>query len=98
MMKLLVASALLLSCLQAFQIYDAVLQTLPAHAKATAARLPQDINWPFDVCGDSDKWEIKSLTLTGQPARNTNDDITAVLPLLLRPENASMTSPWPTLT
>ncbi len=36
------------------------------------------INWPFTTCGDG-HWTIEKLTLSAQPARNTNDSITTVI-------------------
>jgi len=80
MNKLLLLTALLLSTLNAYHIYDAILQ-----------HQVRDINWPFTVCGDG-SWEIKKLTLGGQPARNTNDDITIVTCPLSRLEKPKTTS------
>lgn len=36
------------------------------------------INWPFTTCGDG-RWKIEKLTLSAQPARNTNDSIVVVI-------------------
>jgi hypothetical protein len=87
MMKLLLAVALLLSCLHGYQIYEAVVQNQVG-----------DINWPFTICKQSDVWDINSLTLGGQPARNTNDDITVVTHSLSRPALPPTTSTWSGLT
>jgi hypothetical protein len=39
------------------------------------------INWPFTVCGTG-PWKMTTLTMSGTPSRNMNDDITAVISYL----------------
>ena len=41
------------------------------------------INWPVTTCGDG-HWAIEKLTLSSQPARNTNDSIDTVNILFYR--------------
>lgn len=36
---------------------------------------PNDVNWPFAICGTFEGWEAKNLTLT---ARNMNDTVDLV--------------------
>jgi hypothetical protein len=88
MFKTVLALALLLVSLNGFSIYETV----------KGYQQVQDINWPFTVCGKG-TWTAEKLTLGSTPARNTNDDITVVLPSLDRPApptttSASRKSPW----
>jgi hypothetical protein len=39
---------------------------------------PNDVNWPFAICGTFEGWEAKNLTLTAAPARNMNDTVDLV--------------------
>lgn len=74
MAKTIIVLLSIICTLSAFQIFQK-----SATPKVTA------INWPFSPCGDGD-WKIEKLTLSGQPARNTNDDIDAVLLIRYRLE------------
>jgi hypothetical protein len=39
---------------------------------------PNDVNWPYALCGKFEGWEVQNLTLTAAPARNMNDTVDLV--------------------
>ena len=67
MAKTVIVLLSLICALSAFQIYQ-----------KSGSKEVKAINWPFTTCGSGD-WNIEKLTLSAQPARNTNDDIDVVL-------------------
>lgn len=67
MPKTMILLLSLICVLSAFQIFQ-----------KSATKEVKAINWPFSPCGTGD-WKIEKLTLSAQPARNTNDDIDVVL-------------------
>ena len=75
MSKLLLLSVLLISAL-AFNI-----QKESSPMETIISSPIKAINWPFTTCGDG-HWTIEKLTLSAQPARNTNDSIVVVIFLL----------------
>lgn len=78
MAKTIIVVLSIICTLSAFQIFQ----------KSTSTEVTA-INWPFTLCGDGD-WKIEKLTLSAQPARNTNDDIDAVLLIRYRLELPQM--------
>lgn len=82
MSKTIIVLLSLICALSAFQIFQ-----------KSATKEVKAINWPFTPCGTGD-WSIDKLTLSAQPARNTNDDIDVVLFLRYRLEQLKLILPF----
>lgn len=40
--------------------------------------VPNDVPWPYALCGTFEGWEVTNLSLSAVPARNINDTVDLV--------------------